>query len=454
MGDRGAGHAAPTPLEEIASRISDLSKWRDIFSFRGLGGGAAARGMPCLLLSPQQGRSSAGHGPAGAGESPGSQPPSTVPQRLLLPQGLGGRPISPDTAMRLQQLLFRSTAPLFSCEWAAAHFRFHPPRSHLAYALQAGKGGTRAILVAVQAHIITYLLFTRETECTHLERLCQLGRWEQGQALATALAETLWAAGGGGRAVVCLVTAPITTMPHEGYRASSFAERIRQFEFSEKAAAQEFISDHIDCFRGEGSHGVILFLYSLLFSRTLERVQEDLGDTAPLLNISSGNITCTEAVLGLLLTGRASPRQLGGGRERERGAGDGGGEAPGPRGPVGFLRWERAPQGRQVSPGLRTPRLPVWLCSLSGRHSVLFGTDSRLLSDWKAERIFHLYFYSGQEEQTQTAHLTIDTHSHHWEEAQREGPCSPGRRRPALEMAIRTKWAGATVTWNGTDPFF
>ncbi|NXD25248.1 MIY4B hydrolase, partial [Spelaeornis formosus] len=159
----------------------------------------------------------------------------------------------------------------FDCEWAAACFRFHPPRSGLAFALEAGQGGTRAILAAVQAHIITYLLFTRETECTHLERLCQVGCWEQGQALATALAETLWAAGGGGRAVVCLLTAPITVMPREGYRANSFAERIRLFEFSEKAAAQEFISDHINCFKGEGSHGVILFLYSLLFSRTLER---------------------------------------------------------------------------------------------------------------------------------------------------------------------------------------
>ncbi|NXU37697.1 MIY4B hydrolase, partial [Drymodes brunneopygia] len=159
----------------------------------------------------------------------------------------------------------------FSCEWAAAHFRFHPPHSELAYALRAGQGGTRAILAAVQAHIITYLLFTRETECTHLERLCRVGRREQGEALATALAEILWAAGGGGRAIVCLVTAPITTVPHEGHRANSFTETMRLFEFSEKAAAQGFISDHINCFKGEGSHGVILFLYSLVFSRTLER---------------------------------------------------------------------------------------------------------------------------------------------------------------------------------------
>ncbi|NXY37544.1 MIY4B hydrolase, partial [Pomatorhinus ruficollis] len=159
----------------------------------------------------------------------------------------------------------------FSREWAAAHFSFHQPRSDLAYGLETGQGGTRAILAAVQAHIITYLLFTRETESTHLERLYRLGQGEQGQALATALAETLWAAGGGGRAVVCLITAPVTTMSPEGYRASSFTERIRLFEFSEKAAAQGFISDHINSFKGKGSHGVILFLYSLLFSRTLER---------------------------------------------------------------------------------------------------------------------------------------------------------------------------------------
>ncbi|NXN86294.1 MIY4B hydrolase, partial [Bombycilla garrulus] len=108
----------------------------------------------------------------------------------------------------------------------------------------------------------------------------------------------------------------------------------------------------------------------------------------------------------------------------------------------------------QVSPALRTPRLPVWLCSASGRFGVLFGTDRRLLSDWRAERTFQLYFYSGRHEQTQTALLTVDTHSHHWEEAQRGGPCSPGRRRPALEMAIRTKWAGATVSWSGTQPVF
>lgn len=62
-------------------------------------GGSSPALMLCLLLSLQQGQSSAGHGPPGAGESPRSQPPSTIPQPLLLPQGMGGHPISLDTAM-------------------------------------------------------------------------------------------------------------------------------------------------------------------------------------------------------------------------------------------------------------------------------------------------------------------------------------------------------------------
>ncbi|XP_068001780.1 inactive ubiquitin carboxyl-terminal hydrolase MINDY-4B [Melanerpes formicivorus] len=387
---------AQTQLEEIASRISDLNKWRDIFSFHGLEISNGAH---------QPGRGNTGDGTPAAGEPRGLQPPDpscAIPVPLLVPVDAGGQPISLDMAMGLRKLLLGKVSHVFSCEWTKAHFRFRQPCSDLAYGLEADKGGTRAILMAVQAHIIRHLLFGRNTAETHLERLQGVGRGEQGEALAAALTELLWAAGGGGRATVCLVTTATHFVPCGDYRADSFTERIQLFEFWEKAAAQEFISDHINCFRGKGSHGVILFVYSLLFSRTLERVQEDLKGTAtPLLKLSLGSISCT-----------------------------------------------------QVCPGLRTPQVPIWLCSLCGRHGVLFSTNSLLLSCWRAERVFHLHFYNGQQEQIKPTQLTIDTHSHHWEEDQREDTSSPGKRRPPVEMAIRTKWAGATVSWNGTEPFF
>uniref|UniRef100_A0A8B9DCH3 Ubiquitin carboxyl-terminal hydrolase MINDY n=1 Tax=Anser cygnoides TaxID=8845 RepID=A0A8B9DCH3_ANSCY len=318
-------------------------------------------------------------------------------------------------ATGLRKVLFGDASHVFSHDWAQAHFRFREPHSDLAYALEADKGGTRAILMAVQGNIIKYLLFVRNTEYTHLERLCKISQKEQGEALAAALADSLWAAGEGREATVCLISAASHFVPTADYKADNFTERIQLFNFFENAAAQKFIFDHINCFKSEGSKGLILFLYSLLFSRTLERYP----DRGPLL----------QPLLHVVLAGSACP-----GRRCE----------------VGFLRWSR----EEVGSVLKTPKFPIWLCSINGMHSVLFSTNRLLLSDWKMEHVFHLYFYNGQRGQTRTAHLTVDTHSHHWEEGRCADTSSPGKRSPSLEMAIRTRWPGAAVSWNGTDPFF
>uniref|UniRef100_A0A663MBF4 Ubiquitin carboxyl-terminal hydrolase MINDY n=1 Tax=Athene cunicularia TaxID=194338 RepID=A0A663MBF4_ATHCN len=346
---------------------------------------------------------------------------------------------------RRWDLLFGDVSHRFSCEWANAHFRFHQPCSDLAYALEAEKVNVTAQQRAPAP---------RGLSCSRdpgVPRLRRVSGQEQGEALAAALADTLWAAaagGGGGRRVVVCLAAAAHIVPRGDYEADSFTERV---SMSTPAANRIFFKDTFGLkFKGEGSHGVILFLYSLLFSRTLERVQEDLDCTAtPLLEFSFGNITCTQVRLASFLKASGvagerwlSPRWLSPCRlsaclaARRRGT---------------AAITTRLHPSLQASPGLRTPRLPVWLCSLAGRHGVLFGTDSRLLSDWKRERVFHLHFYSGR---ARAAHLTIDTHSHPWEEARSEGPSSPGKRRPLVEMAIRSKWTGASVSWNGTEPFF
>uniref|UniRef100_A0A8C0A0Y2 Ubiquitin carboxyl-terminal hydrolase MINDY n=1 Tax=Anas zonorhyncha TaxID=75864 RepID=A0A8C0A0Y2_9AVES len=335
--------------------------------------------------------------------------------------------------MALRKVLFGDTSRIFSHDWAQAHFRFREPHSDLAYALEADKGGTRAILMAVQGNIIKYLLFVRNTEYTHLERLCKISQKEQGEALAAALADSLWAAGEGREATVCLISAATHFVPTTDYKADNFTERIQLFNFFEKAAAQKFIFDHINCFKSEGSKGLILFLYSLLFSRTLERYPE----RGPRL----------QALLQVVLAGSACPSHRC--------------EGGSPHSPLGRgLRWVvlpaylSCPFHPQVGSVLKTPKFPIWLCSINGMHGVLFSTNRLLLSDWKMEHVFHLYFYNGQRGQTRTAHLTVDTHSHHWEEGRCEDTSSPGKRSPSLEMAIRTRWPGASVSWNGTDPFF
>ncbi|XP_023559855.1 inactive ubiquitin carboxyl-terminal hydrolase MINDY-4B [Octodon degus] len=357
---------------------------------------------------------------------------------------------------KLRQSLFGNTSHVFSWDWRKARFKIHDPFSDLASILEVEKGGARSVQMAVQGFIIKYLLFTRKGKDCNFNSLCELSKPEQEQALALALAGILWNAGAAQKATVCLVTEDTYIASSPDYCRDGFTEQLQLFEFSEREAAEKFIYDHLQCFKEEGSHGVILFLYSLIFSRTFERLQKDLDvTTTHLLQPHAGGFLCRQAVLNLVLTGRASPNVFNGcekGESQERLHG------VLARSEIGYLQWcqDSSEDNRlsQVGSMLKTPKFPIWLCNINGRYSILFCTNRQLLSDWKVERLFDLYFYSGQPSQRKLVQLTIDTHAHHWERAQNEDKHGPGRRCSPVEMAIRTKWREATINWNGTYPFF
>ncbi|ELW65161.1 Protein FAM188B2 [Tupaia chinensis] len=360
-------------------------------------------------------------------------------------------------ATKLRQSLFGNTVQVFSSDWRKAYFRFHDPSSDLAFALDMGKGGARSIQMAVQGSVIRYLLFTTKGRDRNFGSLRAVSKQEQERALAAALTGILWAAGTAEKATVCLFSEDASVTSTPDYSGDGFTERLQLFEFLEKEATEKFIYDHLQCFQGEGSHGVILFLYSLIFSRTFEKLQEDLDvTTTQLLQPSAGGFLCRQAVLNLILTGRASPHVFNGCEEGESQEIFHGVLA---RSDVGYLQWGKDASSEddrlsQVGSMLKTPKVPVWLCNINGNYSILFCTNKQLLSDWKMERLFDLYFYSGQPTQRKPVHLTIDTHAHHWERDQHEDKHGPGRRFSPVEMAIKTKWREATINWNGTVPFY
>ncbi|KAI4578908.1 hypothetical protein MJG53_000785 [Ovis ammon polii x Ovis aries] len=312
-------------------------------------------------------------------------------------------------ATKLRQTLFGNTIQVFSSDWTKAYFQFHEPFSDLAFTLQVGKGGVRSIQMAVQGSIIKYLLFTRKGKDCNFLSLCRLSKLDQDHTLAAVLAGTLWAAGAAQKATICLIAEDTYVAPTPGYSGDGFSERLQLFELSDKEATEKFIYDHLQCFKGEGCHGVILFLYSLIFSRTFERLQKELDvSTTHLLQPNAGGFLCRQAVLNLILTGRASPHifngcQKGKSQEILHGVLT--------RSDIGYLQWgkDTSEDDRlsQVGSMLKTPKLPVWLCNINGNYSVLFSTNRQLLSDWKVERLFDLYFYSGQPAQKKPAHLTI-----------------------------------------------
>nr|XP_046244175.1 inactive ubiquitin carboxyl-terminal hydrolase MINDY-4B isoform X5 [Scatophagus argus] len=384
----------------------------------------------------------------------------SIPRRLVISPGLGGAPVTPQLTESLRRVLFGGTFHVFSYEWRKSFFQFREPDSELSYALETDKGGARAIQMVVQARIIKYLLFIRQSG-SDLRSLCDAGLRDQDRALAAALSDSLWLAGQEVSATVTLVTEDYCITPHLDYKLDNFTERLQLFTFSKKEDVRKFILEHIQCFKEEGSHGVILFLYSLICSRTVDRLKEDLdSSTSHLLHLSLGNFVCRQALLNLLLTGRACPNVFNGtvcfgedGRPLERPL-----QGVLSRSDVGYLHWSREQMERGrlplVGSMLKTPRFPVWLCCINGSYSVVFSVNRSLLSDWKMEHMFHLYYYNGQKSQQTTARLTVDTHSHHWEASSTDSDGDPEKRFPSLEMTIRTKWEGAVIDWNDTLPFY
>ncbi|XP_045929658.1 inactive ubiquitin carboxyl-terminal hydrolase MINDY-4B [Micropterus dolomieu] len=389
--------------------------------------------------------------------------PCSIPRTLVIPPGLGGTPVTPQLTESLRRILFGGTFHVFNYEWRKSFFQFREPNSELSYALETDRGGARAIQMVVQARIIKYLLFVRpgSSDGRTLHSLCDVGQKDQERALAAALADSLWLAGQEVSATVTLVAEDYCITPHLDYKLDNFTERLQLFTFQEKEDVRSFILEHIQRFKEEGSHGVILFLYSLICSRTVDRLKEDMdSSTSHLLHLSLGNFVCRQALLNLMLTGRASPQVFNGtlyfgedGRPLERPL-----QGVLSRSDVGYLHWSREQMERgrlpQVGSMLKTPRFPVWLCCINSSFSVVFSLTRSLLSDWKMEHLFQLHYYNGQNSQRTTARLTVDTHSHHWEASARDSDGDPERRFPSLEMTIRTKWAGAAIDWNGTLPFY
>uniref|UniRef100_M4AHT3 MINDY family member 4B n=1 Tax=Xiphophorus maculatus TaxID=8083 RepID=M4AHT3_XIPMA len=350
----------------------------------------------------------------------------------------------------LRRILFGGTFHVFNYEWRKSFFQFREPDSELSYILEADRfqGGARAIQMVIQARIIKFLLFSQPGSTDR--------RTDQDKALAAALSDSLWLAGQEERATVTLVTEDYCITPHLDYKLDDFTEKLQLFTFDRKDDVWKFILDHIQCFKAEGSHGVILFLYSLICSRTVDMN----SNTSHLLHLSLGNFVCRQlqALLNLLLTGRASPHVFNGtlqfgedGQPLERPL-----QGVLSRSDVGYLHWSREQMERgglpQVGSMLKTPRFPVWVCCINSSYSVLFSLNRSLLSDWRMEHQFQLFYCNGQNSQRSTARLTVDTHSHHWEAPPAEA--DPEKRFPSLEMTIRTKWDGAAIDWNGTDPFY
>ncbi|XP_019495425.1 PREDICTED: probable ubiquitin carboxyl-terminal hydrolase FAM188B [Hipposideros armiger] len=286
--------------------------------------------------------------------------------------------------------------------------------------LSVAKGGPCGVLAAVQGCVLQKLLFEGDSrdDCA---RQLQPSNTRRTHCLALAISDIVWRAGGHERAVVTLASGTQQFSPTGKYKADGVLET---FEV--------------------GPYGCILLTLSAILSRSTELVRQDFD--VPTSHLIGAHGYCTQELVNLLLTGRAVSNVFNDVVELDSGNGDVTllkGIAG--RSDIGFLSLFEHYNVCQVGCFLKTPRLPIWVVCSESHFSVLFSVQPELLRDWRAERLFDLYYYDGLANQQEQIRLTIDTTQTVPEDGDND-------LIPPLELCIRTKWKGASVNWNGSEP--
>ncbi|KAM5272217.1 putative ubiquitin carboxyl-terminal hydrolase MINDY-4 [Ctenodactylus gundi] len=364
-----------------------------------------------------------------------------APAPSVLKLQIVSKPIDLSVAKELKTLLFGSAFCCFNEEWKLQSFSFSDAVS-LRYGIVQNKGGPCGVLAALQGCVLQKLLFERDSrdDCA---RQLQPSDALRTCCLALAIADILWRAGSREQAVVTLASGTQQFSPTGKYKADGVLETLTLHTVTCYEDLVTFLQHSIRQFE-VGPYGCILLTLSAILSRSPELVRQDFD--VPTSHLIGAHGYCTQELVNLLLTGRAVSNVFNNVVELDSGNGNitllRGIAA---RSDIGFLSLFEHYNVCQVGCFLKTPRFPIWVVCSESHFSILFSLQPELLSSWRVEKLFDLYYYDGLANQQEQIRLTIDT-------TQTVPEHSSNDLVPPLELCIRTKWKGASVDWNGSDP--
>ncbi|XP_074140663.1 putative ubiquitin carboxyl-terminal hydrolase MINDY-4 isoform X2 [Sminthopsis crassicaudata] len=366
--------------------------------------------------------------------------PTAVLMPLLKLQ-VTSKPMTFSAAKEIKTILFGSTLCGFSEEWKLQNFTFSEV-TQLRYGLVQNKGGPCGVLAAVQGCILKKLLFGGDSRSSSIREL-QPSETYRNNCLIMAIADILWRAGGEEKAVVTLASGMQHFSPAGKYKVDGVLETLTLNKVTKYEDLVIFLQHNIHQFQA-GPSGCILLTLSAILSRSTDLVRKDFD--LPTNCLIGAHGYCTQELVNLLLTGKAVSNVFNDMVELDSGNGSitllKGITS---RSDIGLLSLFEHYDVCQVGCYLKTPKYPIWVVCSESHFSVLFSLQRDLLSDWKVERIFDLYYYDGLANQQGEIRLTVDTTQ----------PMSGDREKdliPPLEHCIRTKWKDAFVDWNGTEP--
>ncbi|CAF1515026.1 unnamed protein product, partial [Rotaria sordida] len=358
-----------------------------------------------------------------------------------------GDPITLATASTLRLLANNTTIHSFSQTWLSAKFSFRDYTNPLSYGLIADRTGARGLILCVQAFVLRHLLLKNALSVDQNQSIT-INVESRTEALVDSLTEILWQAGEYRGATVCIPYAGDACFTNHGehYVSDGITERLHMFEFVDLGKLRSFIIKCLPYFMKE--HGVIIFLYSLMLSRTLKKLIDDLDH----VRLVGERDESTIEMITLALTGRALHYLHNGiidvdsnGNLMEKpqyGVKN--------RSPVGFLYCSKYDEDsfwhkQEIGSMLRTPKVPVWLICLNRRYGIIFSTNVNLLNNWIYENYFQLHIYSGLKKQENSCIVSIDTRQQYPASIYGDLFEENDHRIPDIIQLLQTRWPGCII---------
>ncbi|EDV28476.1 uncharacterized protein TRIADDRAFT_51423 [Trichoplax adhaerens] len=352
--------------------------------------------------------------------------------------------ISLTDSLALRKILFGQLMVPKEIDWCRESFIFHIHNYGLPFGLKIHKNGPCGVIAVVQAFVLRHLIFDEDDE-NNYKRLKAVNERERQNALALALADILWIAGEESKTAIVLLPPDDDRSKPIGasqVRLNDMTEDGILYQFNAFNDLRDFIKKKLPIFQHEFGYGVAFFLYSAILSRGIENIRNDMDDPEKIL--LTENERCSQELINLLLVGKAVSYVFNGILDYDY-------KLRKPlqqplfgidkRGVVGLLTlMEHVAEGNYtVGSKLKTPKYPIWVVNIELSFAVIFSCKRDLLNDWKAERQFHLWYYTGLVSQTELQRIHIDT-------LQTYMPKNKDNVEPLINHCIRTKWSGVKIS--------
>jgi ubiquitin carboxyl-terminal hydrolase MINDY-3/4 len=232
-----------------------------------------------------------------------------------------------EDANKLRELLFNDTKKTLPDSWRKQGL-FYSPSKGVRYGLVQKSGGPCGVLASVQALVLRHLMSSSSSGGVGRsggggDMLDPSSRAQQ-RALVLAISEMLVSASDGSSVKVCLPTGKDHLYRTSDYRPDGVSDDLELVTLDIGGGGgiggvASFLTQHLHHFSEETGPGAVLVLFSVIFTRGLLSVKQDMdeGFAGEVRTLLDPHFYMSQEGVNLLITGRAVSNVFDGERRLE-----------------------------------------------------------------------------------------------------------------------------------------